>query len=65
MTEADPTENEGQVSEVANLDPAREETPIADGDAAAGYPDSESGAAQEPEPEAGPNANPHRDQDTH
>ena len=53
-----------EVSEVASMDPAEAETPIADGDATAGYPESESGAAQEPEPEAGPNANPHRDQDT-
>jgi hypothetical protein len=54
-----------QVSEVAGLDEAAADTPIADGDATAGYPDSESGRAQEPEPEAGPNANPHRDVDTH
>lgn len=46
------------------MDPDEAETPIADGDATAGYPESESGEAQEPEPEAGPNANPHRDQDT-
>lgn len=55
----------GEVSEVSALDPDRAETPIADGDATAGYPDSESGTAQEPEPEAGPNANPHRDENTH
>ncbi|MGO4258533.1 hypothetical protein [Marmoricola sp. RAF53] len=55
----------GEVSEVAALDPDAADTPISDGDATAGYPDSESGSAQEPEPEAGPNANPHRDRDTH
>lgn len=65
MTPTDQSENEGQVSEVDNLDPDREETPIVDGDTTAGYPDSESGDAQEPVPEAGPNANPHRDQNTH
>lgn len=54
-----------ELSEVGRLDPEEADTPIADGDATAGYPDGESGAAQEPEPEAGPNANPHRDQDTH
>ncbi len=46
------------------MDPEEADTPIADGDATAGYPDSESGDPQEPEPEAGPNANPHRDHDT-
>lgn len=56
---------EGEVSDVVNLDPSDAETPIADGDATAGYPVSESGSAQESEPEAGPNANPHRDQNTH
>lgn len=54
-----------ELSEVGRLDPEDADTPIADGDATAGYPDSESGEAQEPEPEAGPNANPHRDYDTH
>ena len=63
----DPTDHSdsGQVSETGRLDPDDADTPIADGDATAGYPQSESGEAQEPEPEAGPNANPHRDQDTH
>lgn len=59
------TEAGGQVSEVNNLDPADSETPLVDGDSTAGYPTSESGRAQEPEPEAGPNANPHRDRNTH
>lgn len=58
-----PTEN-AEVSEVSQMDPDDADTPIADGDAAAGYPDSESGEAQEPEPEAGPNADTHRDQDS-
>lgn len=56
---------EGQVSEVGRLEPDAADTPISDGDATAGYPEGESGDAQEPEPEAGPNANPHRDVDTH
>lgn len=56
---------EGQVSEVNNLDPADADTPLADGDATSAYPESESGEAQEPETESGPNANPHRDQNTH
>ena len=55
---------QGEVSEVDRLDAEEADTPISDADAAAGYPASESGAPQEPEPEAGPNANPHRDQDT-
>lgn len=59
------SDTDGQVSEIANLDPDRTTTPIVDGDSTAGYPESESGRAQEPDPEAGPNANPHRDQDTH
>ena len=54
---------DGQVSEVSDM-PDGDAT-ISDGDSVAGNPDSESGEAQEPEPEAGPNANPHRDQDTH
>ena len=63
--EQDQTEQqpEGQVSEVERLDPADADTPISDGDATSGYPGDESGEAQEPE-ESGPNANPHRDQDT-
>lgn len=61
-----PTEHpkdDAEVSEVGRMDPDDADTPIADGDAAAGYPESESGEAQEPEPEAGPNADPHKDQD--
>lgn len=52
------TSDEGkQVSEVSGLGSAKEaETPIAPGDATAGYPDSESGHAQEGT--AGPNAAP-------
>lgn len=51
----------GQVSEVASLDKDEADTPIVDGDATAGYPESEAGHPQEPEPEAGPNADTHRD----
>jgi len=40
------------------------DTPVVDGDSTAGYPDSESGEPQEPEPEAGPNADVHRDHDS-
>ena len=65
MTPQNDSDSEGQVSEVANLDQEKADTPLADGDSTAGYPASESGDAQEPEPEAGPNANPHRDEDTH
>ncbi|PUA80016.1 hypothetical protein [Nocardioides currus] len=57
-------QSEGQVSDAESLDPAGADTPIADGDATSAYPGDESGEAQEPN-ESGPNANPHRDQDTH
>ncbi len=57
-------QDEGQVSEVGGLESEDADTPITDGDAVAGYPESESGSPDEPE-EAGPNANPHRDQGTH
>jgi len=42
------SESEGQVSEVTNLDPADQDAPIVDGDATAGYPESESGEVQDP-----------------
>lgn len=59
-----PAEDEGgSVSEVGRLDPDEAETPISDDQAVAGYPPSESGAPNEGA--TGPNANPHRDQDTH
>ncbi|WP_147381459.1 hypothetical protein [Nocardioides immobilis] len=65
MSQPDPRRtDDAEVSEVSRMDPEEADTPIADGDAAAGYPESESGDPQEPEPEAGPNANPHRDHDT-
>jgi hypothetical protein len=53
-------EQEGQVSEVSAMEGGEADTPIVDGDATSGYPDSESGDAQEPE-ESGPNADTHRD----
>ncbi|PWN03303.1 hypothetical protein DJ010_09320 [Nocardioides silvaticus] len=53
-------EQEGQVSEVSAMEGDEADTPIVDGDATSGYPDSESGDAQEPG-ESGPNADPHRD----
>lgn len=56
--------DDSQVSEVGSMDEGEADTPVVDGDATSGYPDSESGDAQEPD-EAGPNANPHKDQDTH
>lgn len=65
MSRSEEPEPEGQVSEVSGLDPEDADTPVVDGDSTAGYPESESGDPQEPEPEAGPNANPHRDRDTH
>ena len=54
---------EGQVSETVRLDPEEADTPISDSEAVAGYPESESGEPDEPD-EAGPNANPHRDENT-
>lgn len=59
----DDEQDDGQVSEVSGLDEQESDTPVVDGDATAGYPASESGEPQEPEPEAGPNADPHRDID--
>ena len=50
---------DGQVSEVASMDPAAADTPISDDQAVAGYPASESGDAQEGE--SGPNAAPRHD----
>ncbi len=65
MSESDNRpEGDAQVSEVDSMDSTDADTPVVDGDATAGYPDSESGKAQEPEPEAGPNADVHRDEDT-
>jgi hypothetical protein len=49
-------DQDGQVSEVASMDPAEADTPIADDQATAGYPDSESGEPEEGE--AGPDAVP-------
>jgi hypothetical protein len=56
--------DDAEVSEVNRMDSEDADTPVVDGDATAGYPTSESGEAQEPEPEAGPNADVHRDKDT-
>ncbi|WP_127479992.1 hypothetical protein [Nocardioides pantholopis] len=56
-SEHDAEQSGGQVSEVASMDPAAADTPISDDQAVAGYPDSESGGADEPD-EAGPNAKP-------
>jgi hypothetical protein len=53
---SDGQESDGQVSEVSAMDPADADTPIADDQATAGYPDSESGRPDEGE--AGPNAVP-------
>jgi hypothetical protein len=50
----------GQVSEVAGLDREGASTPIADGDAIGGYPDSESGRPDEGD-ELGPDADQFRD----
>lgn len=55
--------DDGSVSEVVRLDPDEAETPISDDQAVAGYPPSESGHPDEGA--TGPNANPHRDKDTH
>lgn len=59
-----PGKDDAEVSEVSGMDGDEADTPIVDGDATAGYPDSESGEAQEPEPEAGPNADVHKDEDS-
>ena len=52
----DDQDQDGQVSEVASMDPAAADTPISDDQAVAGYPDSESGRPQEGE--TGPDAIP-------
>jgi hypothetical protein len=55
-------ESDGQVSEVSGMKDDDADTPISDSQGVAGNPDS-------PDPdelgEAGPDANPHRDDDTH
>jgi hypothetical protein len=51
-----PDDRDGQVSEVASMDPAEADTPISDDQAVAGYPDSESGRPDANE--AGPDAIP-------
>lgn len=57
---AQPKDQGGEVSEVSGLGPAGEANdPISPEDATAGYPDSESGEAQEGT--AGPNAAPRHD----
>ena len=53
-------ESEGQVSEVQKMDPADSDTPIDDSQGVAGNPDAPDDIG-----EAGPNANPHRDEETH
>lgn len=57
-----PDDTDGQVSQVQKMDPADADTPIDDSQGVAGNPE-----APEPEDlkEAGPNANPHRDEPTH
>ena len=55
----DGTQDEGQVSEVASMDPDVADVPISDDQAVAGNPDDESGEAQEGT--AGPNAAPRHD----
>lgn len=61
MSEHEPehVDQEAEVSEVSHLDPDEADEPISPEDATAGYPDSESGAAQEGT--AGPNAAPRHD----
>jgi hypothetical protein len=55
-------EDEGQVSEVANLDPDEAGTPISDSEQVAAYPESESGEPDEGA-ETGPDADQFRDRD--
>ena len=55
------TSNEGgQVSEVSGMDPEDADTEISDSQGVAGNPDAPDDIG-----EAGPNANPHRDEETH
>jgi hypothetical protein len=54
--------DDGEVSEVGQLDPEQAETPISDGDAVGGYPTSESGEPDEGE-ELGPDADQFRDRE--
>jgi hypothetical protein len=63
MNEPTSEESGGEKSEVSGMDGDGADTPIVDGDATSGYPDSESGEAQEPN-ESGPNADVHKDQDS-
>ena len=55
-------QQEGQVSETVRLDPEEAETPIADGEHVAGYPESESGEPDEGH-EIGPDADQFRERD--
>ena len=62
---SDPREDqqeEGELSETVRLDPDEADSPIADSEHVAGYPESESGMPDEGE-ETGPDANPHRGRD--
>ena len=54
--------DEGQVSEVQRLDPDEADTPIADSEQVAAYPESESGEPDEGN-ETGPDADPFRGRD--
>lgn len=61
----DPREQDspdGELSEVQRLDPDEADTPIADSEQIAGYPDSESGEPDEGA-ETGPDADQFRDRD--
>jgi hypothetical protein len=53
-------QSEGQVSEVQNMDDAGE--PVSDSQGVAGNPEA---PPADQVGEAGPNANPHRDEETH
>lgn len=55
-------ESEGQVSEVQRMDPADADTEISDSQGVAGNPEA---PPADKVGEAGPNANPHRNEETH
>lgn len=57
-----PDDSDGQVSQVQKMDPDDTDTPIDDSQGVAGNPEAPGPGEVK---EAGPNANPHRDEHTH
>ncbi|QCW50067.1 hypothetical protein FE634_06000 [Nocardioides dongxiaopingii] len=62
MNSKKPGDDDGQVSQVQKMDADDADTPIDDSQGVAGNPDA---PAPDELKEAGPNANPHADEDTH